>query len=287
MSSIERAMKEKPDQISESELPTTGEQDPKEEGPRASSEVKEAEGFAEDKVIDLDLSLLEAQGYLIPDSRYTRLREEYRIVKRPILTHAFSAAQKEGSPGNLIQITSPQVGEGKTFTVFNLAMSIVMEQDYTVLLIDGDLTRRHLSRLTGLAHWLGLTEILEKGGQGLGRAIVNTNVPNLRILPAGDLHPRSPELLASGHMKDLTDELATRYPDRVILFDSPPLLRDSQAVTLAMQAGQVLIVVESGRTLQSMVKESLNLLEDCATQTRLLLNKSPREPSMGYYYGRY
>jgi len=209
------------------------------------------------------------------------------MAKRPLLAHAFSYAAQGTAPGNLIQITSSRDGEGKTFSVFNLGMSIAMELDYTVLLIDGDLTRRQLTRLAGLANRPGLTDVLEANAEGLSEAIVNTNVPHFRILPAGTVHPRSTELIASGHMKALTEEVAARYPDRVVIFDSTPLLGDSQAATLATHMGQVLIVVEAGRTSEGQVKESCNLLEHSPARTGFLLNKSPQGYGSGYYYGKY
>lgn len=283
MSSIERAMGEgRPRQ--EEPAPTGQDGD---DGPRRSRAGRTAEAFDAGGHIELDLPLLGAQGFLTPGGGDSRLQEEYRIVKRPLLSHAFAPAAQGRNPGNLIQVTSANLGEGKTFTVFNLGMSIGMELDYTVLLIDGDITRRTLTHLVGLSHRPGLTDVLEADGKGLSEVIVNTNVPNLRILPAGEVRPHSTELMASAHMKRVSEELAARYPDRLVLFDSPPLLMDSQAATLAGHMGQVLIVVEAGRTTEGMVKEGLNLLEQSAARPSFLLNKSPRGYGAGYYYGRY
>jgi receptor protein-tyrosine kinase len=289
MSSIERAMEQLKSNSSPkkpSDKPNRAV--PRDEGPSTSEGAQEkAKALDEGGHIDLDFDLLGTQGFLTPEGGDQRLQEEYRIVKRPLLSHAFASASQGVNQGNLIQVTSSRGGEGKTFSVFNLGMSIAMELDYTVLVIDGDLSRRSLTRLTGLAHWRGLTDVLENNGEGLREVIVNTNVPNFRILPSGDVHPRSTELMASGYMKQLTEELAERYPDRVLLFDSPPLLMDSQAATLSRQMGQVLIVVEAGQTPESMVRESLNLIEESPARPGFLLNKSPKGYGAGYYYGKY
>ncbi|MEF8794703.1 hypothetical protein [Thiohalorhabdus sp.] len=302
MSSIERAMKARRGQDGEA----TSREAPVQEGAEPPETAREVAASPEETPapsgdsrpprdtdydggghVELDMPLLAQQGFLDPNEPDRRLQEEYRMAKRPVLAHAFTYAVQGTPPGNLIQVTSSQDGEGKTFSVFNLGMSIAMELDYTVLLIDGDLTRRQLTRLACLANRPGLTDVLESDGGGLSEAIVNTNVPHFRILPAGTAHPRSTELIASGHMKALTEELAARYPDRVIIFDSTPLLGDSQAATLATHMGQVLVVVEAGRTSEGQVKESCNLLEHSAARTGFLLNKSPQGYGSGYYYGKY
>jgi exopolysaccharide/PEP-CTERM locus tyrosine autokinase len=290
MSSIERAMKQAQTRGRQAARPADEQPEaagPREAPPPETAEHKAAEAFDRGGHVDLDFGLLGSRGYLTPGGGDPRLQEEYRMVKRPLLAHAFGAAQDGVNPGNLIQVTSSQLGEGKTFTVFNLGMSIAMELDYTVLLIDGDLTRRSLTRLLGLTHRKGLTDALEADGEGLSDMIVNTNVPALRVLPSGEINPRSTELMASRHMKNLTEEVAARYPDRVVLFDSPPLLMDSQAATLAGQMGQVLMVVEAGHTPERMVRESLNLLDPASARISFLLNKGPSGYGAGYYYGKY
>lgn len=237
--------------------------------------------------IKLDLQRLRRQGYLTPEADQRDLQEQYRMVKRPLLGHAFGDTELGPNSPKLIQVTSSVDAEGKTFTAFNLAMSIAMEMDFTVVVVDSDLSRRALSSLVGLERAAGLTDILQSETPDVGEVIYTTNVPRLSVIPAGRPHPRSAELTASGGMRQMTRELATRYPDRVVLFDSPPLLMDSQAATLAAYMGQVLVVVEAGRTSERVLRDGLELVDQSRSRVGLLLNKSPRGYGYGYYGGYY
>lgn len=234
---------------------------------------------------ELDFRLLRAQGMLTPDDDQRALHEQYRLVKRTLIAHAFSGKTVGVNPANLIQVTSSVAGEGKTFTSFNLGMSLAMEVDFTALVVDADLTQRALTRLAGLSGRPGLTEVLEGSVTDLADVIHRTNAPRLALLPAGAGHARATELVASEAMRRVTRELATRYSDRLILLDSTPLCRDSQAATLAGHMGQVVVVVEAGRTPETVVREATGLLDDAAARAGLLLNKSPRGQGYAYYGG--
>ncbi len=234
---------------------------------------------------DLDLGRLRSMGYLTPEDSDGALAEQYRIIKRPLLMNAFGRGAVPIEGGNLIMVTSSLPGEGKTFTTFNLAMSMAMELDHTVLVVDADIVKPTLTELAGLKGRPGLTDVLASDSVGVGDVIARTNVPKLRIIPAGKAHPNSSELLASQAMRTLMEELAERYPDRVVLFDTPPLLAASQASILTYLVGQVVVVVEAGRTPQPVVKEALGLV-DSSKAVGLVLNKS-HERGSGDYYGYY
>jgi exopolysaccharide/PEP-CTERM locus tyrosine autokinase len=227
------------------------------------------------------------EGFISPQTERSRTAEEFRMIKRPLLQKAFAEPRAVGEHPNLIAVTSSVAGEGKTFTSLNLAISIAMELDRTVLLVDADLANPGLSRLLRAQDLPGLTERLLDDKVALRDLLWRTDVPKLTLLPAGRRHRRSTELLASNTMKGLLDELATRYPDRVVLFDSPPLLATSEASVLAEQAGQVCLVVESATTPQFLVKEALGLLRH-QERVSLVLNKTRDEllsGRRGYYYG--
>jgi exopolysaccharide/PEP-CTERM locus tyrosine autokinase len=227
------------------------------------------------------------EGFISPQTERSRTAEEFRMIKRPLLQRAFSGETALGERANVIAVTSSVAGEGKTFTSLNLAISIAMELDRTVLLVDADLANPGLSRLLGAQDLPGLTERLLDEKVSLKDLLLRTDVPKLTLLPAGRRHRRSTELLASNTMKGLLDELATRYPDRVVLFDSPPLLATSEASVLTEQAGQICLVVESATTPQFLVKEALGLLRH-QDRVSLVLNKTRDEllsGRRGYYYG--
>ncbi len=227
------------------------------------------------------------EGIISSGSERSRIAEEYRMIKRPILQRAFGQGNGAGEHQNLVMVTSSVEGEGKTFTSLNLAISMAMELDRTVLLVDADLAKPGLSRRLRVQSLPGLTERLLDESLDLKSLLLRTDVPKLTILPAGHRHRRSTELLASNTMRKLLDELAVRYPDRIVLFDSPPLLATTEASVLAQQMGQICLVVESARTPQFLVKEALSQLQD-KDRVSLLLNKVKRDLFSGYgkyYYG--
>jgi len=235
--------------------------------------------------VELDLTRLERMGFLTPESGRGQLNEEIRHVKRPLLINAFRSGDAYQA-SNLIMVTSARPGEGKTFTSINLAMSIAKERDKTVLLVDADVARPSVSRTLGLQPKLpGLVEYLVDDSLALSDILLKTNVPNLRVLPAGRSHIHSTELLASDAMRQLVTELSQRYSDRIVIIDSPPLLATSEAAILASLVGQVVMVVESEKTSRQEVNDALGLL-DQSKMIGLVLNKA-RPMFTSDYYGYY
>ena len=237
--------------------------------------------------IKLDLQALNAVGMLTPLETRSAIAEEYRAIKRLLLRNTVGNHDTDGGRMNLIMVTSSMPGEGKSFTSLNLAMSIAMERDYTVLLVEADVVKPAIGRML---HMLepepGLVDYLASDHLQLADLIQRTNVPKLSILRAGMTHPRSYELLASQNMRRLVEELSQRYSDRVVIFDSPPLLVSSDAVLLSTLVGQVVMVVEAGSTPQSSVKDALRLLEKNKS-VGIVLNKSRSGSGEVYGYEGY
>ncbi len=239
------------------------------------------------EAVAIDLAGLKANGYLTPDGERTRVAEEFRIIKRPLLGNAFGREAALVQQGNLIMVTSGHPGEGKTYTAVNLAMSIAMEMDKTVLLVDADVGRARVHELLKVPLGPGLIDLLTDRSLDVSDVIIRTTIPKLRVIPMGQYHAKSTELLASDAMRDLTHELATRYPDRIVIFDSPPLLATSEAVVLAGLMGQLVFVVEAERSQQHTVRDALSLLDD-TKPVGLVLNKIRSGSRSGYYgYGHY
>ena len=239
---------------------------------------------------DILISKLGIEGVLSSKGGRSRLAEEYRLIKRPLLVKAFhNVNENEANTGilhnNVLMVSSSVAGEGKTFTSLNLAISIAMEMDQTVLLIDSDLAKPGLSRLLDIRGQQGLTDYLSGGVKDIGKLLKRTDIPKLTVLGAGSSHNRSTELLASKTMANLLDELAQRYPDRMIIFDSPPLLATTESVVLSRQMGQICLVVESGSTPQYMVKQALGSLHSTENVSLILNKVKPDLLSTGYGYG--
>ncbi len=237
--------------------------------------------------VTLDLVRMQQVGLVTAAGGRTPLVEDFRIIKRPLIKRALLETERGERPGNLIMITSSLPGEGKTFCSINLAMSIAMELDHTVLLVDADVARPSVLRTLGLTAQRGLMDVLLDDQLDLGDVMLRTNVNTLSILPAGTSNARATELLASQSMTNLVHEIAHRYRDRIVIFDSPPLLLTSEAHVLANHMGQIVLVVEAERTTQHAVKESLRQLEGC-TNINLIYNKSrdfPGTETYDYHYG--
>lgn len=232
--------------------------------------------------VEIDIAKLASKGYLVPGQQRSAFAEQFRAIKRPLLKNAASRDSTVQRP-NLIQVSSALPGEGKTFCAINLAISIAMEVDHSVLLVDGDVIQPSVLRCLGLAEDVGLLDVLRGPGMDLSKVMLRTNLPKLTLLPAGTASSDSTELLASAAMERLLDDLATNYSDRIVIFDSPPLLPTTESRVLASRMGQVLVVVESNSTRQADVMQAFSALESCPT-VMSILNKH-RTPLPNAYAG--
>lgn len=236
-------------------------------------------------VLQIDTKNLDDRGFLIDTGTRKQVKDEFRQIKRKLLNNSFGTASKTLNNPNLVMISSSKPNEGKTFVSINLALSIALEQDKTVLLIDADVLRPSINRELGIEDHDGLMEYLLGEKQDIGDVIYKTNINKLNVIPAGKPHHLSNELLASDRMKALANELAQRYPDRMVIFDCPPLLGVTETPVLSSLMGQALVVVEESKTLIDDVKEATqNLDENLALG--LVLNKTIRSNKDKYgYYG--
>jgi receptor protein-tyrosine kinase len=182
-------------------------------------------------------------------------------------------------------VSSSNPNEGKTFISINLALSIALEQDKTVLLVDADVLRPSIHRELEFESKQGLLEYLLDEVSSLSDVIYNTSIPNLKIIPAGKPHHLTNELLASAKMASLADELAQRYPDRIVIFDCPPILGVTETPVLSSLVGQAVVVVEESKTKVDDVKKAVSQLnEDIAIG--FVMNKTIRSKKDEYgYYG--
>ena len=235
--------------------------------------------------VRIDPVRLRALGLMPPEEGAKRMADEYRRIKRPLLAGAFGKGAARLPKGNLIMVGSSVPGEGKTFTSLNLALSIVQELDYTVLLVDADVAKPHISRVMELNDKPGLIDVLLDDTLDLQDVLVNTDVKGLRILPAGPVHRQSTELLASERMRTLVSQMAERYPDRVLVFDTPPLLATTEAQVMSSLMGQIVLVVRADFTPQQAVLQSLETLGQRAG-VNVVLNQV-RGAWGDRYYGYY
>jgi protein-tyrosine kinase len=180
-------------------------------------------------------------------------------------------------------IASAVPGEGKTFTSLNLALSMRLEEDVTVLLVDGDVVNPRLSQILGADDSRGLLDVIKDPNLALASAIMPTSVPGLSFLPAGHQEPNATELLASARMSEVVAQLARQDPTRLVLFDSAPLLLTTESHALTQVAGQIVMVVRADQTPQHVVLEAVETLAE-SKSVSLILNQSMKQPHAGYYY---
>ena len=225
---------------------------------------------------------------LVPGSDLTRdILDDYRRVKRPLVSNAVGKNKAMVERGNLMLVTSSLPGEGKSYTALNLALSIAQEVDKTVLLIDCDAAKFGVSRILGIEKRSGLVDVLTDDNVTIGDVMLQTDIPSLSVMSAGKHDEYVTELLASERMSDLVDEMSTRYTDRIIIFDGPPMLPTPQTQVLASLVGQVVFVVEAGKTPQALVEEALDMIPE-EQATGIVLNKNEGLTGRsGYYYGYY
>jgi exopolysaccharide/PEP-CTERM locus tyrosine autokinase len=236
----------------------------------------------------IDRDGLVERGMIVPGGQVSGLAEEYRIVKRTMLRKAFGARNVPPMPrGNRILVASANPGEGKTFSAVNLALSMAQEQDHEVLLVDADFAKPSVLAALGLSGGKGLMDALADPNLDVADCLIATDIPNLMVLPAGQQTTQDTEYLASAHTTSVIDRLCENAPNRIIIFDSPPVLAASPAIALSALVGQVLMVVRADVTKESSLRDAISLLAAC-DDMMLLLNGvkfTPGDRKFGTYYG--
>jgi exopolysaccharide/PEP-CTERM locus tyrosine autokinase len=237
--------------------------------------------------VTLDFEALRRAGLLVPGEVKSDLAHQFRRIKRPLLKNASAPVPPEGNPGSLVMITSAIPGEGKTFCAINLAMSMAMEVDTAVLLVDADVVRPSvLDRLGIQVRPPGLLDLLTQPELALGDAVMSTNVPKLSILSAGVFHEQSTELLASAAMGRLLERLVSGFADHILIFDGPPLLPTTESAILASKVGQVVVVVEAQRTSRVSVQQAFASLRGCPIVMSVLNKTDEAAESRNYGYAQ-
>lgn len=241
--------------------------------------------------VTINWEKLSADGFIGANNAKSQLAEEFRVIKRPLVNNAQGIEGNGIRRPNLILICSSLPNEGKTFVSINLALSIANERDKNVLLIDADVEKPSISEKLGIKQSDGLIEYLEDDKVTFSDILLKTDLSNLSVIPAGKRHKYSTELLASQRMHLFAEEVSMRYKDRIVIFDSPPLLVATQAQVLAELVGQVVLVIAAEETPQAVVSESVSKLSNCDV-VMTLLNKTRKDIDIygyghNYGYGKY
>ena len=232
----------------------------------------------------VDRNHLRQLGLLVPENGVSGLLEEFRIVKRKLLS---AANQRGTAKDRRVLICSPHPGEGKTFCAVNLAIAMANERDSEVLLIDADFAKPSILSNLGLPKGPGFMDALANPALKPEELAIGTDIPGLWVLPAGNMTNADSEYLASGRTAEVLDRLTLGAPNQILIFDSPPALAASPAAELAKHVGQAVLVVRADSTGQSALEDAVELLSAC-DDIKLLLNAAHFSPSgrkFGTYYG--
>jgi protein-tyrosine kinase len=234
----------------------------------------------------IDFNALRAGGYLPEVSKDRQFADQYRRIKRPLIEKALSGNDAGGEP-RVIIVTSAVPGDGKTFTSINLAFSMALERDISILLVDSDVAKHHITDIFGLRQRKGLLDALTDESLDPESLVVPTSSRGFSILPAGTRMDGTAELVSSNRMRQIVTTLCARNPRRILLLDSPPLLITNEGRSLVKIAGQVVLVVRAGETPRHAVQAAVGMVDE-KQAGGLILNQVEVGFTEGYYgYGAY
>lgn len=202
------------------------------------------------------------------------LRDTYRMLRTRVLQ------ELKANNWNTIAVTSPVSGCGKTLTAINLAISLAMDHSHLVLLVDGDLRNPRVHEYFGYRPEFGLSDFLFSNVP-LSSVLIHPDIDRLTVLPGRESISQSAEALASPKSLALLQDLRTRYVDRIIIVDVPPVLSVDDALTLAPHVDCMLMVAENGRTSREDLYKALDLL-DGIPMLGTVLNKSDKKAAKVY-----
>lgn len=226
----------------------------------------------------IDCDALALEGYITPQSRQGPIAEEIRLIKRRLLREMPSlhgTQSQAGAVDNVLMVTSAEPAEGKTFTTVNLGLSFAVDEGFDVLLIDADVNNPALGRKLGLPEAApGLIDLLTDESLSMPDVLHRDADLRISVMGVGSQVPSATELFGSALMQEFVDHVAQRYPDRVIIFDAPPVLASTEPMVLSQAMGLTLLVVGANRTQKDTVKSAVELLEP-ADNVRLVLNRMP------------
>jgi protein-tyrosine kinase len=247
---------------------------------------------AKSRRIAVEVSALREAGCVAEETQGRLFAGQYREIKRKIIETALldksdKSQEQTAPPPLIVVVTSALPGDGKTFTSINLALSSARERDVSVLLVDGDVQKADVSRLFGIRDRPGLLDALSDEAVDIESLILRTNLPGLTLLSAGTFSEGATELLSSARMQQIAAGLVSRNSRRIVLMDAPPLLMASETRSLMKIAGQIALVIRSGKTPRAALQDALHMLDEHRT-VGLILNEAQPSLVQGYYgYGYY
>jgi protein-tyrosine kinase len=233
------------------------------------------------RLLQLDMVALRAAGYLPPEPQDRELMEQYRHIKGPIVERALGRSSERFERAAVLMVTSALPQEGRTFTAINLCRSLALENDASVLLVDADVANPQASRLLGIENEPGLMDALLDPSCDVESLTMGTSIAGMEVLAAGHYTDVATELFGSRRMNDVIERLASAVRNRIIVFDSPPLLITHEGQALGSACGQVVLVVHAYVTRQEAVLDALEAIPE-RRSVGLVLNQSEHVARLGH-----
>jgi capsular exopolysaccharide synthesis family protein len=275
---LERARAEREAGASQPDEPAP----PRKEGTRAGdrgADATESGGrvaYTKTTTITLDVARLR-ENRIIASTEPDAVADSYKVLR----THVFQEMRANG--WRALGITSAGEGAGKTLTAINLAISLARQIDQTVLLVDLDLKRpRLMGYLANSGEMPGLGDYLS-GDRDLPEVLVNPGIDRLVILPGNSSVVHSSEMLSSPRMIRLVEQLKSRYPDRLVLFDMPPALAGDDVLAFSPYVDAIMLVIEAGKTSKEDISRVYELLGDRKILGTVLNKADQSSAASGYY----
>ena len=206
-----------------------------------------------------------------------KIIDTYRLLRTRVLRRMRQNNWKS------LGITSAGKNDGKTLTAVNLAISIAMKHNHTIVIVDTDLRNPSINNLFGFNPKYGLLDYLTSD-ISLEKVLVNPGIDRLFILPGNRRTQGSSELLSSPKMARLAKDLKTRYPTQVVIYDLPPVLVGDDVAAFSLNIDTALLVIEEGGTQSHHLKRSLELLEGIDILGSVLNKSKESVHNSEYYY---
>ncbi|MET0062168.1 MAG: CpsD/CapB family tyrosine-protein kinase [Candidatus Thiodiazotropha endolucinida] len=232
--------------------------------------------YTKTKSIEVSKDNLRKKRVIIGDTNDS-ISDQYKVLRTHVLQRL------KANQWNSLAITSPNEGVGKTLTAINLAISLAREVNHSVLLVDLDLRRPSIQQYFFSEEQPGISEYLTEDVE-LNKILFNPGLERLVILPGNKPFSNSSEMLSSPKMVQLVEELKNRYPNRMVIFDMPPVLSCDDVIAFLPYIDTVMLVIEEGVTRKDEIKRTFELLDDSNILGTVLNKSKGDELTYGNYY---
>lgn len=230
--------------------------------------------YSQTRIVELNDELLNRNKVIGAESHDAGVSNAYKLLRTQILH------RMRENGWNSLAVTSPREGEGRTLTAINLAISLARDVNYTVLLVDLDMRNPSVGRYLGIEPVAGVDDCL-LDNVPIHDALVNPGIDRLVVLPCRNAFKSSSELLSSPPMQALADELKHRYPERLIIYDLPPMLVRDDLLAFSPHIDAVLLVAREGKTKRPDLVRAMEMLKP-VNLIGTILNSSREEMVSGY-----